>query len=160
MKFSIKLVLACLVLGAATLHAALSVTISPTAITNNYVGTILLSISNLSSAGATVRVDRFLDVNSNGIVDGNELADQSFYVTDGQEPIIGGVRNSNVPGDDDGQANQTILSHVPYPSVNLTLEHISGQYIYRVTDLSNGQTATAIMGIAQQVLPQGVTGRV
>jgi hypothetical protein len=107
-----------------------------------------------------VRVDRILDVNSNGVVDGNEWVGQSFYVTDGQEPLIGGVRNSNVPGDDDGAANQAILSHVPYPSVNLTLEHISGQYIYRVTDLGNGQTAIAIMAIAQQVQPQGVTGRV
>jgi hypothetical protein len=160
MKFSIKLVLACLVLGIAPLRAApLSLTLSPTAITNNYVGAILLSISNLSSPGAMVRVDRFLDVNSNGVVDGNEWAGQSFYVTDGQEPIIGGVRNSNVPGDDDGLANGTILSHVPYPSVNLTLEHIAGQYIYRVTDLGNGQTATALMQIAQLVQPQGVTGR-
>jgi hypothetical protein len=161
MKFSIQPFLASLLLGAWTLRATpLSITISPTTITNNYVGSILLTISNLSSAGVTVRVDRFLDVNSNGLVDANEWAAQSFYVTDGQEPLIGGVRNSNVPGDDDGLANQTIQSHVPYPSVDLVLEHISGQYIYRVTDLGNGQTAMAIMGIAQQVLPQGVTGRV
>ena len=161
MKNIIKLVLACLFLDAWNLSAApLSITVSPTVITNNYVGTILLSISNLSSAGVMVRVDRFLDADSNGVVNGNAWAGQSFYVTDGQEPIIGGVRNSNVPGDDDGSANGTILSHVPYPSANLTLEHISGQYIYRVTDLVSGQTATALLGIAQQILPQGVTGQV
>jgi hypothetical protein len=161
MKKVIKLALACLLLRAWALHAApLSVTVSPAAITNNYVGTILLSISNLSSNGAMVRVDRFLDVNSNGVVDTNEWAGQSFYVTDGQEPLIGGVRNSNVPGDDDGLTNQAIQTHVPYPGVNLTLDHIAGQYIYRVTDLGSGQTATALLEIAQQVLPQGVTGRV
>jgi hypothetical protein len=162
MKTALKLVLAGLLLGAWTLHAGppLSITVNPTEITNNYVGSIQLSISNLSSAGVKVRVDRFLDVNSNGVVDGNEWAGQSFYVTDGQEPSIGGVRNGNVPGDDDGLANQTIQSHVPYPSVNLTLEHVSGQYLYRVTDLGSGQTATALLGIAQQVLPQGVTGQV
>jgi hypothetical protein len=161
MKISIKSLLVCLLVVNWTLHAApLSITVSPTTITNNYVGTIQLSISNLSSAGVTVRVDRILDVNSNGIVDANEWIGQSFYVSDGQEPLIGGVRNSNIPGDDDGLANQSILSRVPYPSVNLTLEHISGQYIYRVTDLVSGQTATAILGIAQQALPQGVRGRV
>jgi hypothetical protein len=160
MRIAIKLILACLLLGAWTLRAAPSITVSPTVITNNYVGTILLSISNLSSAGVTVRVDRFLDVNSNGVVDGNEWAGQSFYVTDGQVPLVEGVRNSNVPGDDDGLTNKTIQSHVPYPGVNLTLEHVSGQYIYRVTDLGNGQTASALLGIAQLVLPQGVTGQV
>jgi hypothetical protein len=160
MKIAINLVLACLLFGAWNSRAAPSITVSPTTITNNYVGGILLSISNLSSAGVTVRVDRFLDVNSNGIVDGNEWAGQSFYVTDGQEPLIGGVRNSNVPGDDDGLTNKAIQTHVPYPGVNQTINHIAGQYIYRVTDLGNGETATALLGIAQQVLPQGVTGKV
>jgi hypothetical protein len=161
MKIAIQHLLAGLLLAASAVRAApLSITVSPTTITNNYVGTIQLSISNLSSAGVTVRVDRFLDVNSNGIVDANKWAGQAFYVTDGQEPIIGGVRNSNVPGDDDGLANQSILTHVPYPSGDMTVDHISGQYIYRVTDLGNGQTATAIMGIAQQVLSQGVKGQV
>ncbi len=160
MKFAIKLVLSCLLLGARTLHAALSVTVSPPMITNDYVGTITLSISNLSSTGAKVRVDRFLDVNGNGVVDGNEWSGQSFYVTDGQLPVIGGIRNSNVPGDDDSLANQSIQTHVPYPNVNLTLDHIAGQYIYRVTDLGNSQTATALLRIEQAVLPQGVSGQV
>jgi hypothetical protein len=74
MKTAINLVLSCILLGAWNSHAAPSITVSSTTITNNYVGTILLSISNLSSAGMTVRVDRFLDVNRNGIVDGNEWA--------------------------------------------------------------------------------------
>ncbi len=160
MKIVIKMALASLLLGAWNSRAAPSITVSPTTITNNYVGAILLSISNLSSAGVTVRVDRFLDVNSNGIVDGNEWAGQSFYVTDGQVPLIGGVRNSNVPGDDDGATNKAIQTHVPYPGVNETISHIAGQYIYRVTDLGNGETATALLGIAQQILPQGVTGKV
>jgi len=162
MKAAIKLVLGSLLLGAWSLRAGppLSITVNPTQITNNYAGSILLSISNLSSAGVKVRVDRFLDINSNGVVDGNEWAGQSFYLTDGQEPLLGGVRDANVPGDDDGLANQTIQSHVPYPSVNLTLEHVAGPYIYRVTELGNGQTATARLGIDQQVLPQGVTGQV
>jgi hypothetical protein len=160
MKSATKLVLICLLFGARTLHAALSVTVSPTTITNNYVGTITLSIANLSSAGAKVRVDRFLDVNSNGVVDGNEWAGQSFYVTDGQLPIIGGIRNSNVPGDDDGLPNESIQTHVPYPNVNQTLDHLAGQYIYRVTELDNSATATALLQIAQSVQPQGVTGQV
>src|ERR1700722_19471451 len=138
MKTPLKLLLVSLFLAAASSRAGLSITVSPTEITNNYVGRILLSISNLSSAGVTVRVDRFLDVNSNGVVDANEWAGQSFFVTDGHEPLIGGVRNSNVPGDDDGLTNLTIQSHVAYPGADLTLEHIAGQYIYRVTDLGTG----------------------
>jgi hypothetical protein len=161
MRISIHSLLAGLLLGAWTLHATpLSITVSPTTITNDFVGTIQLSISNLSSAGAMVRVDRFLDATSNGIVVANDFLVQSFYVTDGQEPLFDGVRNSNVPGDNDGLANQIIQCGVPYPSVNPTLSHVSGQYIYRVTDLGNQQTAAAILGIAQQILPQGVTGQV
>jgi hypothetical protein len=161
MKTAIKLLLACLLLSARSLHAGpLSITVSPAVITNNYVGSIQLTISNLFAIGGKVRVDRFLDVNSNGVVDGNEWAGQSFYVTDGQEPLIGGIRNSNVPGDDDGLTNGTMQTHVPYPTVNLTLDHVAGQYIYRVTDLGNSQTATALLQIAQEVLPQGATGQV
>ncbi len=149
-----------LVSAAATAHAAPTITITPTTITNNYVGTIQLAISNLSSPGAQVRVDRYLDANSNGVISAFYWPGQSFYVTDGQEPTIGGVRNSNMPGDDDGQTNGSILTHVPYPTPDLTLEHISGQYIYRVKDLASGESATAVMQVQQQVLPQGVLGKV
>ena len=155
-----KLAVAALVLcGRAAWAGSLAVTVSPNSITNNYVGSITLTISGVSSNGATVRVDRILDVNSNALVDAYEFADDSYYVTDGQVPRIGGVRNSNVPGDDDGLTNGAIQCHKPYPGADRTVAGIAGQCIYRVTDLGNGQTATAIFGIAQQVLPQGVTGQ-
>lgn len=160
MKIAAHASLAGLLFSAAAACAAPTITITPTVITNNYVGSIQLTISNLSSPGAQVRVDRFLDANSNGVISAYYWPGQSFFVTDGQEPTVGGVRNSNMPGDDDSQTNGVIVTHVPYPTPDLTLSHISGQYIYQVKDLGNNETATALMQVQQQVLSQGVQGKV
>ena len=52
-------------------------------------------------------MQRYADVNANGLIDPQEWLVQSFPVTDGVRPMIGGVRNINVPGDEDGAVNST-----------------------------------------------------
>ena len=87
-----KPLLAGLLLGAWTMHATpLSITVNPPTVTNNYVGSIVLSISNLSSPGAMVRVDRVLDVNSNGIIDSRMkwAANRSLSPMDGNRSSAG-----------------------------------------------------------------------
>ena len=144
-------------LAASTVAASLNIT--PSTVTNDYVGNITLSISGLT-VGETVRVERFLDVNGNGIIDSSDIMIESYTVTDGQASFIGGVRNRNVPGDDDGSTNGLMTVNVPYPGASDTLNHIAGTYLVRVTDAANSFTLTQPLVVSQKVYPQGVQGRV
>src|SRR5438067_6554326 len=99
-------------------RATVGLTVSPASITNDYAGKVTLTITGLS-AGKTVRVERFSDINSNGVVDAaTDSVFRSFTVTDGQLPIIGGVRNLNVPGDDDGATNGAIRVDLDSPGID------------------------------------------
>ena len=79
--------------------SAVTFTNLPAAISNTYNGTITLMISNIPT-GASVTVQKFIDLNTNGIVDTNDILVQAFTLTDGtNNVIIGGVTNLNAPGD-------------------------------------------------------------
>src|SRR5579859_6783969 len=95
-------------LAGASLKAVVTFTTSFPAISNTYSGTLTLQISGLTS-GDTVVVRKFLDANTNNVVDAGDLLIQQFQLTDG---VVGTytngattVTNFNVPGDLDGAAN-------------------------------------------------------
>src|SRR2546430_655279 len=81
-------------------RAAVGLAVGPSSISNTYSGAVTLQISGLTN-GETVLIERFLDANGNGTNDVGELLVQSFKVTDGVVTAFGGVRDANVPGDDD-----------------------------------------------------------
>lgn len=140
------------------LATAIGFTISPSVFTNNYVGRIAFSITNLTP-GMTVTVDEFADVNSNGVIDAADLAIGSFQLTDGRVQSVSGVRNLNVPGDDDGLANGQILTLYDYPDVGGAI--YNGNFLFRVSDPAGSLTsATQAVSVVQYVYPQGITGRV
>src|SRR5260221_52169 len=157
-KYVLGLALVCLCSLRA--HCA-SVVISPSSITNDFKGTIVLSITGLPSGG-TVAVEEYLDANGNGTVDSpQEALVRAFTVTDGQVTSIGGVRDLDVPGDDDGLTNGQIRVELPYPGLSETLSHIAGNYLVRVYDPTNGfSPLTNSFVIMQKVYPQGATGQV
>src|ERR1043165_9449808 len=88
-----------------TLQAAVGFTISPTATSNTYNGIVTLQVTGLSS-GQPVVVQKFLDANTNGVLDAPDILWQQFRLTDGQATVIGGVTNIIVPGDNDPVAGQ------------------------------------------------------
>src|SRR6185503_14408227 len=87
--------------------AAVGLGVSPSTISNTYSGPINLQITGLTN-GETVLIERFLDVNGNSIVDAGDPLVQSFPVSDGKVTAFGGVRDGNVPGDEDGATNGQI----------------------------------------------------
>src|SRR5260370_24860458 len=111
--------------------AAIGLTVSPGAITNDYIGKITLSITSLT-AGKTVTVDWFSDLNTNGTIDGGDLLMKSFALADGQAPLVAGVRNLNVPGDDDGLTNGQIQAVLYFPSASGSAP--LGKSLFRVSD--------------------------
>src|SRR5262245_23548370 len=94
------LLLPMLLFWSQTVLAAVGFTITPSAVSNTNRGAVTLQITGLVS-GASVVVQRFLDANTNGVIDGPDLLWQQFQLTDGQASVIGGVTNINVPGDTD-----------------------------------------------------------
>lgn len=128
----LRLLLAFLLVSAAHARAA-GLGVSPTSIASTYGSNVTLTITGVPS-GATVTAELFMDFNGDGLVavDGSEPLVRRFNVTDGQVPLIGGVRNGNVPGDDDGAANGQLTVNVPYRKTNEP-DHFKGQFVWRVS---------------------------
>lgn len=140
---------------------AVSVSVDPSSIASDFAGKISLTVAGVA-VGKTVLVERFVDVNGNGTVDpSQDVLILSVKVTDGRTPIIGGVRNANVPGDDDAIANGTIRADLPFPGIDTTIGVIAAKFIFRVSDPQNSFTpVTAVFEVTPVAQPQGISGQI
>jgi hypothetical protein len=121
-----------LMLGAARVPAAVTFSITPGTVSNTYNGPITLQVAGLS-AGGTVVVQKFLDLNTNGVIDGREWLVQQFSLTDGQPGmVIGGVTNFNVPGDTDGATNGQITAKLNYQSGDV-MQTMVGKFLFKLS---------------------------
>jgi hypothetical protein len=154
------LLIACAGLGiTAGTAVGASLTITPSTVATDYTGLITLDITGLAS-GQTVMVETFLDTNGNGMVDTGEMLVQSFQLTDGQALSIGGVRNPNVPGDEDGAADQKIRALLNFAALAEANRGVA-QFVYKVSPVTSGFTpTTAVFGITQPAYAQKVMGKV
>jgi hypothetical protein len=135
--------------------AAVTLSVSPSAVGNNYTGFITLNIAGLTN-GEAVKVQTYLDLNSNGVVDAGEPLIDAFNLADGQANVIGGITNINVPFDSNATtgAITATLSFAP------TLENVVGQKIYRVVSNPSGlfTPVTATLDVTNAALPQSISG--
>jgi hypothetical protein len=121
-------------------------TITPAAVSNTYSGTITLQVTGLTS-GDTVVVQKFLDANTNGIIDGGDGIVQQFNLTDGQAGmVIGTVTNNNIPGDTDGAVNGQITAKLNFPNGDF-IQNLVGNYLYKLSGhftppITNGFSVT------------------
>src|ERR1700728_717145 len=104
-----------------------TLTVTPSAVSNSYTGFITLNIGGLTN-GQQVKVQTYLDLNSNGVVEANDPLVDVFNITDGGASVIGGVTNVSVPYDSN-PASGAITTTLSFA---LPLESIVGQRIYRV----------------------------
>ena len=80
-----------------TARAAVTFSVTPSAVSNTYNGTITLTVGGVPT-GDTVVIQKFVDANTNGVVDTGDFLVQQFQLADGQGPqIISGVTNINIP---------------------------------------------------------------
>ena len=142
-----------------TVNPPLAWDVTPSSVTGDYAGGVKLSITGLSN-GQPVLVEKFLDANTNGVIEAGEMLMQRFTLQDGQATLISGVRNPNVPGDDDGAANGMIRAAFTYKAqseANLAV----GQYLYRVSPDGGGfAPLTARFTVTQPAYVQKIVGRV
>lgn len=125
-------------------------TISPPTVSNTYNGNITLQVTGLTN-GEMVIVQKYLDVNGDGVVDTGDILCQQFKLTDGQaKTFLDGatsVTNYNVPGDTDSTGGQiTAQLNLPVSGFEQT---IVGTYLYVVsspygnfTPVTNSLTVT------------------
>src|SRR5436190_1545706 len=152
------LVASLMILSTSKSHAAVGFTVNPPQITNDFVGKISLTITGLT-AEQTVRVERYADLNGNGVIDSGEPLILSFAATDGRVSKIGGVRNLNVPGDEDGVTNGQIRVELPLSGVDRVALAASIKSIFRISDPSAGfAPITQPFAVVQRVRLEAVTG--
>ncbi|HSY18990.1 MAG TPA: carboxypeptidase-like regulatory domain-containing protein, partial [Candidatus Acidoferrales bacterium] len=145
-------------LSAALDSSAATLTVSPSVISNTYPGNITLNIGGLAN-GEAVTVQKWLDLNGNGVIDPGEPMIDAFGISDGGAMIINGVTNISVPFDRNPTAGAitTVLNFAP----PMTLENIVGQQIYRVVSpTGNFAPVTATNLVTNAITPQSLTGTV
>jgi hypothetical protein len=139
--------------------SAVSVTISPNIISNTYAGPIALSITGLTNSADAVVVQKFLDLNGSGLIASNDLLVQQFYLKVGNNSVIGGVTNYNVPGDL-GSATNAISAVLNFPGADF-MQNLVGQYLFKVSSVSNDFTAITNSFVVNSFpYAQGITGNV
>lgn len=132
--------------------------VSPAVTNNAYGGPITLSITGLAN-GEQVGVQRWLDLNGNGVIDAGEPMMDAFKITDNGAMKIGGVTNVSVPYDMNSApgAITTTLSF----AVAMPLENMVGSYVYRLVSPSNNFTpVTARFTVTSAAMGQTISGTV
>ena len=150
----------CLLASLALAFSAHGVVLSvaPGSVSNTYAGQITLQITGLNS-GETVLVERFVDANLNGTIDASDWLFSSFLLTDGQVTSFGGVRNINIPGDNDAVAGQ-ITTLVSFPN-SPELSRVSGAQLVRVSSPTSRFTPVVKpLTVTQFPYSQSITGKV
>lgn len=139
-----------------TSKGAVAFTLTPNTISNTYAGIITLHVTGLNN-GENVVVQKFLDVNNNGVVDAGDYLFQQFNLTDGQPGmVIGGVTNINVPGDTDSTAGQ-ITASLNFQNGDFA-QGIIGKYLYKLSSPTGA--ATNSLTVTNFPFAQKITGTV
>lgn len=135
-----------------------TLTITPSTVSNTYSGTITLLITNVPT-GHTVVVQKFLDRNTNGVIDGADWLVQQFNLTDGTNFVINGVTNLNVPGDlNPNTTNLTVA--VNFQNGDF-LQNIVGKYLYKLSSpVGDFSPVTNLFTITNFPFGQKFTGNV
>jgi len=155
----LSIALSAVALSLVPLADAATFTINPSSISNTYSGSITLQITGLTN-GETVLVERFLDLNNNGVVDVADLLVQSFKDTEGQVTSFDGIRDVNVPGDDDGATNASIQTSLSFNS-GPEFSRSDGQHLFRVSSPTGRFTPLVRpLTVTQAAFAQRVTGNV
>jgi len=114
------------VAGCLTASAAVTFSISPSTISNTYSGFITIQATGLNSH-ETVVVQRYLDLNSNGLIDSPDWLMLQFQVMDGQGPsLIGGATNINVPFDSNSSTGSITIQ------LNPAAEGIAQRFVWAI----------------------------
>jgi hypothetical protein len=137
--------------------AAVTFNVTPSAVSNTYSGTITLQIDGLTNK--TVVIQKFLDLNTNGVIDGGDLLVQQFTLQDGTNFVIGEVTNFNVPGDLNA-ATGAIAATLNFQNGDF-VQNIIGNYLFKLSNPGGHfEPLTNQFTVTNFPFPQTFTGNV
>jgi len=137
---------------------AVAVTLTPNVVSNTYDGKITLQVTGLNP-GDSVVVQKYLDANTNSMVDAGDILVQQFNLTDGQAAVFSGVTNGYVPGDTDTTAGQ-ITAALHFQDGDFTQNFVA-QYLYVVYSASGSfAPLTNLFTVTNALSGQSFTGSV
>ncbi|HWW01389.1 MAG TPA: putative Ig domain-containing protein [Candidatus Acidoferrum sp.] len=160
MKIFENLLTMAVVLGCClqTAAAAVTFTNTPASVSNTYSGSITLSIGGLTNT-ETVVVQKFLDANTNGVIDGTDPLVQQFTLQDGTGFVIGGITDSNVPGDLNPTAG-AITATLNFKNGDF-IQNLIGKYLYKLSSPGGHFTPiTNSFSVTNSPFAQKFTGNV
>src|SRR5260221_4792582 len=133
-----------------------TLTVSPSAISNTYSGVITLNIGGLTNTEKVV-VQKWQDGNANGLIDAGELLMEQGNITDGGAMVIGGITNINVPFDSNATTG-AITAALNCPP-GIPLENMVGHYVFVVSSATGRfSPVTATFQITNDALNQFIRG--
>lgn len=138
---------------------AVMLTVTPSAITNLYRGTITVEIAGELTSGETVILEKFFDFNDNGALDPEDQRSLYLTLTDGVQTEIGGVTATYWQGDADGLVNGSIqwVQQLWY----YDLPQVVSPYLFRVSSpASRFEPAVGAFRVSNSTLPQHISGTV
>ncbi len=151
--------LATLVFAPAPASAAVNFTLSQTAVSNLFSGALDIQITGLTN-GEPVILQKFLNHNGDLTVDAGEQLVAQFKLVEGQVTRIGGVRNKNVPGDNDETADGVINETFDLSDTR-DFQHHVGSYLFRLSSpTANFTPILRPFAVTNSTLGQAVTGTV
>jgi len=125
---------------ASTTQGVVDATLTPSTTSSTSTTPVVLHVTGLSN-GDSVTVERYVDADESGTVDAGEFLAEMFTVTDGQVTSIGGVRNTNIPGDEDLAADGQISINL-IPALGSELGRLAGEQIIRISSPAETPTFT------------------
>jgi len=150
--------------GRAATSAVVTLTTTPSVVSNTFNGVITLQITGMTNGVTNVVVQKFLDVNTNGVIDSKDLLVQQFRLTAGRaNRFTNGATVVTVtnfmPGDMSSTPGQ-ITTPVNFQNGDF-MQTIVGQYLYKVSSPS-GQfnPVTNLFVVNNAPFPSVVTGAV
>lgn len=139
--------------------AAVDATVTPASLTTDSVAAVTVHVTGLPPGGS-VLIERYVDSNGNGVVDPGEMLAEAHTVTDGQVTTIGGVRNLNIPGDEDGAVDGQV-SYRFRPRLNAELGRLAGTQLIRISSPTSAfSPMVRNFALTQPGLPQSISGTV
>lgn len=149
---------AVILFGISSGSAQVTLTVSPSVVSNTYPGFITLNITGLTNTEQII-VQRWLDANASGTIDPGEPLQEAFKIRDGGAMIIGGVTNVSAPYDSDPVPDEisTRLNFAP----PLVFMNVVGRQIFRVVSPTDRfAPVTATLTVTNFPLPQSISGTV
>jgi hypothetical protein len=135
-----------------------TLTVTPSVISNTYPGVITLNITSLTNT-ENVTIQRWLDLNGNGSIDAGEPMIDAFKITDNNitNALIGGITNINVPFDTN-TINGVITTTLNCPAAML-FDTMVGQYVFQVVSPTGRfSPVTATFAVTNATPGQSVSG--